>query len=124
MCLFVLSWYFEKQLSLFENTLDKTKFNHFSGLVIPEILNNINTCHGYARPPNSSVILSCHNALVKYSVPKGFYPVEKEDGTYKNIPLSVMKKINGVGIHEDDSTLKCQASIAYIVNILNKMSIP
>ena len=56
----------KKQLSLFYNTFVKTKFNYLPGLVIPEIFLNIMTRHGYARSPNSSVILSCVNALVPY----------------------------------------------------------
>ena len=82
------------------------------------------TCHGYARSPNSSVILSFYYALVPYYTPKRFYPVEKEDGTYKNIPEDVMEKVNGVGIHKYDNILKCQASVPSIVNTLNKLSIP
>ena len=35
-----------------------------------------------------------------------------------------MDKINGVGIHEDYNIMKCQASIPYIFNTLNKLSIP
>ena len=107
--MFVFSWYCEKQLSLFDNTLAKTKFNNLSGLVIPEILTNIMTCNGYARYPNPYIILSCRNELVPYSIPKGFYPVENNDGIYNNIPEDVMHQINGVGIHEYNSILKCQS---------------
>ena len=81
-------------------------------------------CHGFARSPNSSVILSFYNALVPYHKPKLFHPVEKEDVLYKNIPEYVMEQVNGAGIHEYDNILKCQASVPYIVNTLNKLSIP
>ena len=81
-----------------------------SGLGIPEILMNIMTCHEYTRSPNSSVIISFHNELVPYYISKVFYPVEKEDGMYNNIPEAVMDEINGVGIYKDDHTMKTTAT--------------
>ena len=82
------------------------------------------TCNGYERSPNSSVILSWCYALVPYYTPKVFYPIENKGGIYKNIIEVVMEKINVVGIYEDDSILKCQASIISIFNTLNKLYIP
>ena len=52
----------------------------------------------------STVILTCHNALVPYYFPKGSYIVETEVGGVDIIPI-IVKKNNTTNFHEEESIL-------------------
>ena len=65
------------KLSKHDNRYEKTKFNGFNGMEIPEILMNIVSFHGFAKYQQYKVILSCRSALVSYSISKLFVIVEK-----------------------------------------------
>ena len=70
-----------------------------SGLIIPEILINIMSCHDFYKYKTSTVILSCRSALVPYHISKGFFIVETEEGGPNNIPISVKNETNSVNLH-------------------------
>ena len=79
-------------LSKHEDNFNKTKLNDFSGLVIPAILMNIMSCHGFVKSSISTYILTCYNSLVTYYISKGFVIIETEVGGVDNIPIIVKNK--------------------------------
>ena len=82
----------QDKLSKHDNKSEKTKFNNFSGLGIPDIFMNIMSCHEFSKSSISTVILKCCSALAPYHLSKGFVIFEAEEGGIDNIPMSVKNK--------------------------------
>ena len=53
-------------LSKNDNNFKNIKFNDLSDLVIPDILMNIISCHGFVKYSISTVILTYRNSLAPY----------------------------------------------------------
>ena len=84
----------QKHLSDHNNKVKETKLNELSGLIIPETIMNIMSCHGFSKPTISTVIITCLSVLVPYYLSELFFIVEKEEGIFENIPEKVLNKIN------------------------------
>ena len=50
-------------------------------IIIPEVLMNLISCHGFIKDTNSTAILLCRNWLVEYYLPKGFLILEHKPKT-------------------------------------------
>ena len=56
--------FLQEILSKHDNNIENTRFKNFYGLVIPDILMSIMSCHGFSKSLISTVILTCRSALV------------------------------------------------------------
>ena len=56
----------QENLSKHDNNFKNIKFNDLSDLVIPDILMNIISCHGFVKYSISTVILTYRNSLAPY----------------------------------------------------------
>ena len=83
--------FLQEKLSKNNNNIEKTKFNDWSRLVIPEIFGNIMSFHRFFRSSISTFILTCRNALVPYYISKVFVTVEREVVGVDYIPITVKK---------------------------------
>ena len=81
----------QDKLSKHDNKSEKTKFNNFSGLGIPDIFMNIMSCHGFVKYSISTVILTCFNAIVPHYLSEGFFIFETEMGFVDNITIIAKK---------------------------------
>ena len=95
----------QDKLSKHDNKSEKTNFNNLSVLVIPDILMNIMSCHGFSKYSISTVILAFHISLVTYYIYKVFVIVETEEVGIYNIPISFKNQIDSDGVHTKDILL-------------------
>ena len=73
-----LSGYNTKKSYLLTTKDLKMKFNDLSGLGIPEILMDIISYHDFSNFTISTMVITCHGALVTCYLSKVFIIVEKE----------------------------------------------
>ena len=79
---------------------------------------NFMSCYGYMKSSISTVMLTCHSALVPYCFSKGFFFFETKEGVIDNITMSVKNQINADNLHPEDSLLTRKAVISPIINTL------
>ena len=67
--------------------------NAVSGIVIPELLININSCHGFVKNTKSAVILSCCIKFVDYYLQFIFVLLKNNSNAFKNVTLRLKQRI-------------------------------
>ena len=71
----------------------------------------------------STVVITCHTALMQNYLSKVFLIVEKVEDIFVNIPERVLKQINDSSLHDEGRLLTGKAPIKPIVKTLNKIVI-
>ena len=66
---------------------------------------NIMSCHGFSKSSISTVILTCHSALVTYYLYKVFSVVKTEEVGIDNIPMTVKNKTNADNLYPKEILL-------------------
>ena len=96
LCLYLISIVSIKNLkqNFFQTNIKKTSFNILISIVITELLLNLVSCHGFAKKPNSSVILNSRSRLVNNYLAKGLYVIEKDPKQLSILPNYVKLRIN------------------------------
>ena len=79
--------------------------------------------HGFKKSTTSTVILTCHNALMPYCLSKILFIVEKVWDVFVSLLEPVLNQINSSPLHNENRLLACKSEIPWIVQAPNKILI-
>ena len=113
----------QAELYLASKISENTKFNEISGIVIPELLMNIMSCHGFMNEKKLTVMLSCCRKLVKYYLSKSFVVIENNSNVFRDVPLRVKQRINALIWHKHYFSMAYYRSIPYSNNTIKIITI-
>ena len=82
-------------------------YNAVSGIVVPELLMNIISCHIFANNKESAVILSCRSKLVDYYFQKNYVLLKNNSKVFNNVPLRVKQRINAENLSLNNFVMAC-----------------
>ena len=120
-CLFFQS----KTLSIVSSNriLEQTRFNILLGIGIPELLQNLVSCHGFMEKLNSIFVLNFWSRLVNNYLAKGIFVIEKDSKYLSIIPNYVKLRIHVIDQLKTDFVMAKNTSIFYVANTINKLHI-
>ena len=73
---------------------EDTSFNILLSIVIPKLLLNLVSCHGFMKKPNSTVILNFRTHMINNYLEKGLYIIERGTKQLSLKPNDVILRIN------------------------------
>ena len=93
-------------------------FNDISGIVIPDLIMNIISYHGFVNDKKPTVILSYCSTFVEYFLSKGFLILENGSIALNNLPLFVKQIIDAEILHKNYFVMACYRAISSEANTL------
>ena len=102
-------------------TFEDTSFNILLGIIIPELLLNLLSCHGFMKKPNSTVILKCQSRLINNYLAKGFYIIEKDSNQLSFLPNDVKLRINVIYQLDTNFFMAKNKAIFSVANTIKKL---
>ena len=105
----------------FHKGFEDTSYNEISVIVIPDLLMNIVSYHGFAKENNPNVILICRRNLVSYHLSESFVILPQNDESIKSFPREVKYCVSKILIHENYSVITCTTVVLSVANTLKNI---
>ena len=105
----------------FHKGFEDTSYNEISVIVIPDLLMNIVSYHGFAKENNPNVILICGRNLVSYHLSESFVILPQNDESIKSFPREVKYCVSKILIHENYSVITCTTVVLSVANTLKNI---
>ena len=102
-------------------TFKQTSFNILLGVVIPELLLNLVSCHGFMEKPNSNFILNFRYRLVNNFLAKGLFIIDWGSKHSSMHPNDVKLRIHVIEQLETDFVMEKNKAISSVANTMNKL---
>ena len=104
-------------------TFKVTSFNILLGIVIPGMLLNLVSCHGFMKKPNSNVILNFQNRLINNYLSKRLSIIEQNTRQFIFLPNDVKLMINLINHLDTDYVMVKNKAIYSVVNTIKQLHI-
>ena len=102
---------------------EEESYDKILGIVIPDMLMNLMSCHGFLKNKDSVVILKCPKRMFEYYFSKGFTYFDCTIINLEKLPSEVKDIIYAEETDNSDKVVICSTTITSTSNTLNKLSV-
>ena len=97
------------------------KYDNVLGFLIPDMLINLLSCHGFLRNNDSVVILKFPNRMFEYYFNKGFIIFYCDENNLERLPSEIKYRIVAEVIDNSDKVMICSTTILSTSNTLKDL---